>query len=195
MAKIVRTEVDSFYFQYPAGATILTSRYGGRSNVMACAWHSTFSNNPRRYGVLVFPQNMSHDLMVKSGEFVVNFIPTENADLVAMVGGCSGRDVDKFKMFQIETIPGVAVDAPVLDIAYASYECRTFERRTYGDHDLFVGDVIAVQWEETAFSGDGTLNLRQVQPAVYIGEDQYAAASQPVRHDRDTLVKAAFDRK
>lgn len=193
MAKIVQAEVDSFYFQYPAGAAIVTSQFGGDSNAMACAWHTTFSNNPRRYGILVFPQNLSHDLITESGEFVVNFIAMENANLVAMVGGCSGRDVDKFKEFQIESVPGEVVNAPVMDVAYASYECRTFERRKYGDHDLFVGEVVAVQWEESAYSDDGTLDLRNVNPAVYIGEDQYAVVSNPVRHDRNMVVRTKLD--
>ena len=184
MTKIVQTELDSYYYGYPAGAAILTSNATDRSNAMSLAWHTTISLKPLQYGVLVSPQSFSHGLIVESGKFTINFMPIESAKLIAMVGGTSGRDIDKISEFQIATTPGSATNVPVLDDAYASYECTVIDRQKHADHDLFVGKVVAVQWEETAFRNDKTLDIEKISPAMYLGEDQYTTATQSIHHPR-----------
>jgi len=193
MTRIVQSEVEPFYFHYPAGATIVTSHARGRDNAMAVAWHTAVSHHPGYYLVSLSPKRFTHELIVESGEFVVNFIPSEKGKLVALVAGCSGRDVDKFSAFQIAADPGSRVKAPVLTDAFAAYECRLVERHTYGDHDLFVGEVLAVQWEDSAFQSGGRLDLERVSPIVYMGEDHYATASQTFHLDRQALTQAALE--
>ncbi len=193
MSKIVAAEVDPFYFHYPAGATIVTSHARGRDNAMAVAWHSAVSRKPPFYLVSISPKRFTHGLVVESGEFVVNFMPREKGKLVALVGGCSGSEVDKFRTFQIAARPGSRVKAPVLADAYAAYECRVVGRHTYGDHDLFVGEVLAVQWEASAFKSDGKLDLERVHAIVYMGEDNYATVAGIAHLDRKALVQAALE--
>ena len=185
MTKIVQTEVDSYYFGYPAGAAILTCSSNGRNNAMSLAWHTTVSLKPLQYGVLVSPKSFSHGLIVESEEFAINFMPIKSAKLVAMIGGCSGRDIEKFSEFQIATAPGSVIDVPVLDSAYASYECKVIDRQTYADHDLFVGTVAAVHWDRSNFRDDGTLDLDRVSPIMYLGEDQYTTATKSEHHPRN----------
>lgn len=192
MAKTVRPGVEPFYFHYPAGATIVTTHAGGRDNAMAVAWHSAVSHEPPYYLVSISAKRFTHELLVESGEFVVNFMPFEQGKLVALVAACSGRDVDKFSAFGIAADPGSRVKAPVLADAFAAYECRVADRNTYGDHDLFVAQILATQWEESAFASDGKLDLERVSPIVYMGEDSYATAARPVHLDRDALGRAAL---
>ncbi|MDO8751219.1 MAG: flavin reductase family protein [Dehalococcoidia bacterium] len=192
MAKVVQLQVDKFYFHYPAGATIVTSHAHGRDNAMSVAWHTAMSHEPPYYLVSISPKRFTHQLIVESGEFTVNFMPSEKAQLVALVAGCSGRDIDKFRRFQIEAGQGTRVKSPVLAAAFAAYECRVVGRHTYGDHDLFVGEVLAVQWEETAFLNDGTLDMEGNCPVVYMGGDWYASATQKSYLDRRALVDAAL---
>jgi flavin reductase (DIM6/NTAB) family NADH-FMN oxidoreductase RutF len=184
LAKIVQTDVESYYFGYPVNAAILTCSSQGVVNAMTLAWHTTFSSVPLQYGVLISRTNFTNPLIAESSEFVINFMPAKHADLVAKVGGCSGNDVDKFSTFGIQTTPGSTVGAPVLSAAYASYECKVVDRKIYGDHELFVGQVAAVQWEESAFSEDGTIDLEQVLPTLTLGEDLYAHVSKTVHHPR-----------
>ena len=184
MTKIVQTRIDSYYYGYPVGAAILTSNAGGRSNAMSLAWHTTISLKPLQYGALVSQQSFSHGLVAESGEFTINFMSIESAKLIAMIGGSSGREIDKFSDFQMKSTAGSAVKAPVLNDAYASYECKVIDRQTYADHDLFVGKVVAIHWEESAFRSDKTLDLDQVSPAMYLGEDQYTSTVHPIHHPR-----------
>ena len=190
MTKTVRSESDPFQFHYPASATIVTSRGRGQDNAMAVAWHTAASRKPTIYLVSISPKRYTYDLIVESGEFVVNFMPRDQGDLVAMVAGCSGRDVDKFREFRIASSPGSKVGAAVLETAYAAYECKMLGRHTYGDHDLFVGEVVAVQWEASAFDAGLTHDVESVPPLLYLGEDRYSTATGDEYLDREALVKA-----
>jgi len=178
MAKIVRLleSLDTpFNFQYPTGATIITSRVGDRDNAMAAAWHTAISRTPAFYGISISPKRFTHDLISESGEFVVNFMPFAQGRTVALVAGCSGYNVAKIETFNIPTKQGSEVGAPVLTDAFASYECRVVGKHQYGDHDLFVGQVLVVHYDPAQFLTDGRLDLEQVQPIVYLGRDWYAS--------------------
>ena len=184
MAKTVKSEVGPFCFHYPAGATIVTSHAQGKDNAMAVAWHTAVSREYGYYTVSISTKRFTHDLIAESGEFAVNFMPFETGKLVALVASCTGRDVDKFSSFQIKASPGAQVKAPVLENAFATYECRVEGQHTYGSHDLFVGKIVAVHWEESAFTSEGLLDLERVAPIVYFGADQYSTATRLSHIDR-----------
>jgi len=190
MTKTVRSEVEPFFFHYPASATIVTSHARGRDNAMAVAWHTAVSRKPAIYLVSISSKRFTFGLLVESGEFVVNFMPRDQGDLVALVAGCSGHDVDKFHEFRISSKPGSQVGAAVLEDSLAAYECKLVGRHTYGDHDLFVGEVLAVQWEASAFDADGLRDLDRAPPILYLGEDRYSTAVGNDYLDRGALVSA-----
>ena len=192
MSRTVQYALDQFYYHYPAGATIVTSHAHGRDNAMAVAWHMAVSRKPPYYAISISPKRFTHGLIVESGEFVVNFMPYESGELVALVGGCSGAEVDKLKAFKMAAQPGSKVKAPVLDDAIAAYECRLAGRHTHGDHDLLVGEIVAVHWETSAFAAGVGLEVERRRPIVYMGEDRYATAAQVVHLERDGLVREAL---
>ena len=177
-----------FNFQYPTGVTIITSRDGDRDNAMAVAWHMAISRIPALYGICISPKRFTHGLISASGEFVVNFMPYEQGRTVALVAGCSGYNMAKIETFDIPTQPGSEVGSPVLTDAFASYECRVIGKHQYGDHDLFVGQVLVVHYDPAQFLADGRLDLEQVQPIVYLGRDWYASTDAMVHLDRDATL-------
>ena len=55
------------------GPTVLAScRHAGRSNLITLAWATPVSIDPPMIGIAVAPARFSHDLIARSGEFVVN---------------------------------------------------------------------------------------------------------------------------
>ena len=96
--------------------------------------------------------------------------------MIAQVGVSKGDDVDKFSTFNIKREPPTIISAPLLTDAYASYECRVMDHRSYGDHTLFVGEVVAVHSSPKAFNSQEMLNLKNVLPALYLGGDTYFSA-------------------
>lgn len=165
------------YHSYPAVAAVVTAQSGTRRNAMACAWHSPLSFQPPLYGVLLTPKRFSYALIVETGVFGVNFLPFEKADIIAGVGRNSGRDLDKFSAFSIAVAAFPDSRVPVLQDSYAAYECRLVEHRPYGDHELFVGEIVAIYQASQAFDEKGVLQVNRVRPALYLGDDLYTTTT------------------
>lgn len=173
MTKLILEDVGRFNHQYPRTAVIVTAQAKGKKNAMAVAWHTPISYKPPLYGISVFVKRFTYELIIESKEFGVNFLPLEAAELIAAVGGSGGRYVDKFQKFNIALDKPTKTEVPILEAAYAAYECKLVDDRGRGDHNLLVGEVVAVHLLEGAFTAEGVLDLNQVSPALFLGLDYY----------------------
>ena len=173
MGKEVSEDIGSYYHHYPRLAAIVTVHSGGKDNAMAAAWHTPLSFNPPLYGVAIAAKRFTYQLIARSREFAINFVPASRVELVAAVGGSKGGQVDKFAAFNIAKDKSVKTGAPVLADAYAAYECKLVDDRPYGDHQLLVGEIVAVHYRSEAFIEDEILNLDVVTPVLYLGRDCY----------------------
>jgi len=175
--KVCVEGVGKFYHHYPAVAAVVTARFGEKANAMAAAWHSSLSRKPPLYGVAISPKRFTHDLILEAGEFGVNFLPFDRAGIIAAVGGSTGKEVDKFRVFSIAEEKPVLTLAPILAEAYAAYECKLVSHYTFGDHTWFVGQILMVHLLEETFTQEGVLNLERVMPSLYLGADLYLSPS------------------
>jgi len=178
MGEICIEGVGEFYHHYPRVAAVVTARVGEKANAMAAAWHSPLSRKPPLYGVAVSPKRFTHELILEAGEFGVDFLPFDKAEVIASLGGSTGREVDKFEVFEIAEEKAVLTSAPILAEAYAAYECKLVSHHTFGDHTWFVGEIVMVHLVEGAVTDEGVLDLSSVKPALYLGADRYVTASQ-----------------
>jgi flavin reductase (DIM6/NTAB) family NADH-FMN oxidoreductase RutF len=144
---------------------------------MAVAWHISISFNPPLYGISISPKRFTYQLIVASKEFGVNFLPFEVAELIASVGGISGQEIDKFKNFTITKSPPARTAVPILEAAYAAYECQLIDDKEYGDHRWLGEGIVAVHLREETFTTEGILALDKVNPALYLGDEQYLTAA------------------
>jgi len=154
---------------------------------MAVAWHAPISSNPPLYGVSISPKRFTYQLIADSKEFGINFLPFEAAELVASVGGSKGSEIDKFQRFSIVRNKPVRTAVPILEAAYAAYECRLVDDKVYGDHRWLVGEIVAVHWLKEVFTPDEVIDWTKVSPILYIGKDLYITIS------KDTIK--SLDRK
>lgn len=162
-----------FHHHYPKLAVIVTCHAKGTDNAMAVAWFSSVSQNPPLIGISIAPKRYTYELILESREFAVNFLSIEKAELIAGTGGCPGREVDKFARFKLEKDVPLKTGAPVLKEAYAAYECKLAAHQTYGDHEWFVGEVVATHFDEEAFTASGHLDPKVVNPALFMGAELY----------------------
>ncbi|MEZ0396210.1 MAG: flavin reductase family protein [Anaerolineales bacterium] len=174
--KTILESVSHLNHFYPTVAAVVAVHGKERPNALACAWHSPLSFSPPLYGVLISEKRYSYRLIVEAGGFSVNFLPFEQAEKIAGVGRNSGRDMDKFAVFDLKTEPTEAL-APILQDAYAAYECRLVERHVCGDHDLFVGEIVRIHMDEAAFE-ETVLAVGRVHPALYLGADLYTTTAE-----------------
>ncbi len=173
MARKRITGAGGYYQHNPRVPVIVTSHSQGRENAMAVAWHMAISHTPPLYGVSIAPKRYSYKLILESLEFGINFVPYDKAELIATAGGGSGHDVDKFSRFQLTKVKPLKTSVPILKDAYAAYECKLVDHRTYGDHELLVGEVLATHYDSECFDEQGILDLEQVAPTLYLGADIY----------------------
>jgi flavin reductase (DIM6/NTAB) family NADH-FMN oxidoreductase RutF len=188
MPRVITADVGEFYQHYPKVAAILTVNARGKKNAMAAAWHSAISFKPPLYGVAVAPKRYTYQLILEAGEFGINFVPFEAAELIASVGGSGGGEMDKFRKFNIAEDKPLKTKVPILRDAYAAYECRIVDNKTYGDHAWMVGEIVAVHFIDDVFTSKGTLDLSKLNPALYLGAELYITAKKESERllDRET---------
>jgi flavin reductase (DIM6/NTAB) family NADH-FMN oxidoreductase RutF len=173
MANIISEDVGAFYQHYPKVAVVVTASAGGKQDAMTAAWHMAVSRQPALYCVAISAGHFTYELISKSREFGINFLPDIKAELAAAIGGSRGREIDKFKEFGIATDKPAKTSAPVLADAYATFECKLIDDRLYADHRLLVGEIAAVHYNKDVFMEDGRLNLQKAGPVLYTGADTY----------------------
>jgi len=167
-------EIETLYFNYPMNPCLISSLdRDGRPNIMPAAWNSPFSHTPPLYGVAISPKRYSHESVSQLGEFVVNFVSFDYVKDMDFCGRVSGRDVLKFEKSRFTPVQGQVVKPPLIAESYASLECRTIDRRVYGDHTWFIGRIAAVTYESEAFEEVGIPNMRGLRPILYLGKNTY----------------------
>ena len=175
MSRIVTEDIGKFGQHYPKQAVIVTSSAGGRDDAMTAAWHTSISLRPPIYGVAVTSKRFTYQLIRESREFGVNFISLERASLAAAIGGTSGQQIDKFERFGVEKEKPLKTAVPILQDAYAAYECKLLDSRPYGDHIWIAGEIVAVHFFEEAFTAAGVLDMDKTKPLLYVGSDHYVS--------------------
>ena len=180
MKKII-TQIEKFQYFYPYSVAIVGAQSQSSINYMACAWHTALSFNPPLFGVLIAKKRYTHKVISDAKNFTVNFISADRVKLSAQMGRKSGLDMDKVKEFQVRLSPSKIIKSPILEEAYVSFECKLTDIRVTGDHDLFVGSVLAIHEEEESFNSEGVLDPGKIRPLLYLGSDFY------ITIDPDTL--------
>ena len=181
MVELNSESLTRFYQQYPRLVAVITAQANGRSNATTVARHTVVSTTPPTFGVAFASERFTYQLIAESKEFGLNFLPFEEAELVALVGSTGGWQIDKFQQFDITREQPVKTKVPILEAAYTAYECRLVDDRDYGDHRLLVGEIVAVHQLREVFTPAETLDLNRVSPTLYLGHELYLTSA------RDTV--------
>lgn len=173
----VKGGIDKFYnYGFPIQATLITCKDQNKGvNVFTVAWHTPVSRYPPLFGLFVSQKRYSRDLIEKSGEFVVNFMPFDFVEKVDFCGTHSGKDVDKIRETGL-TLEKGSFDTPYIKESTACFECKVFEHKKIGDHSFFIGEIKNVFFEDDLFTGN-LLNLDKVSPCFYLGDGIYTKIS------------------
>jgi len=171
--KSIKTQLKKFQYFYPYTVALVGAKAGKRVNFMSCAWHTALSFEPPLFGILVSKKRLTHEIISEAREFTVNFLSFDRIKLSAQMGRKSGHDIDKVKECGVKLRPAKVLKSPLIEEAYVAFECRLAEVRPFGDHDLFVGEVLAVHEDAHAFNSEDVLNPMKIRPLLYLGSDFY----------------------
>lgn len=158
-------------YTYPRQAVLVTV-IDVKPNILTASWHSPISRLPPLYGVSVHPKRFSHDIILKSKEFVVNHAPFKIVEQVHYCGRRSGREVDKFKETGLTAVKAKKVKPPLIKECYAHFECKLFDSFKLGDHTWIVGEVVAASVDKEYFD---VVNKKRfdLKPALWLGAETY----------------------
>lgn len=170
---IILEHGEKFFGYYPQLLIVVGVRYCGKVNFIPVAWKTCLSYTPFLYGVSIGKNRFTHSLMQQSSSFSVNFLNYEHTHLVRSLGRSSGAEIDKEKEFNINFTTGEKTDAPIMTLAYCTFECLKQEAVLFGDHTLFVGKVVTIEIKENVMKEDKTLNTDIVSPILYLGIDNF----------------------
>ena len=162
-------------------ATLVSSRSGARSNVMAASWAMPLDFDPPKVAVVIDRNTLTRELVDSAGEFALNVPPCALAETVIGVGSVTGRDVDKWSRFNIATLPAARIAAPLIAGCIGWLECRVLaERATERRHDLFIAEVVAASADQRVFS-DGRWHFEDeaLRTLHYVAGGRYFAIGAP----------------
>lgn len=148
--------------------TACASEEGARPNIITVAWAGTVNSDPPMVSISVRRERFSHDMIEKSGEFVVNLTDEARCRALDFCGVRSGRDVDKFMETGLHPMTADGMDfAPAIAECPAYLACKVRHTLNLGSHDMFVGEVVGVRVRDDLFDSDGSLHLERAGLVAY----------------------------
>jgi len=126
----------------PGPVVLLTTRHGGRANVMTMSWHMMVEFEPPLVACVVSEADHSFAALRKTGECVIAVPAVKLAAKVVRIGNCSGRDTDKFATVGLTPLPASRVAPPLVAECFANLECRVADTRLVNKYNLFVLEVV-----------------------------------------------------
>ena len=147
---------------------------GGPPDVATVAWAGTVCSAPPMLSISVRPSRHSYSLLQRTHEFVVNVPRASQVREVDLCGNVSGRDTDKFAACGFHAMSGARVAAPLIEECPINIECVTRHRLSLGAHDLFVGEILAVHFNEDVLDSRGRLQPAKVDALAYVHGDYWS---------------------
>lgn len=119
----------------------LTCTWQGKVNGMIAnsAMRASLLPTVPRVAVFISKQNLSHELIWQSGCFAMHLLDREQWEVIWQLGFFSGRERDKLAVLPYRT--GVT-GCPILEDAYAWFDCQVINVMDNGSSTCFLGDVV-----------------------------------------------------
>ena len=145
---------------------------GGTPNMITLAWVGVVCSAPPMLSAAIRPSRHSYGLVTKAREFVVNIPRAGQLAQVDLAGVWSGRDHDKFKELGFTAAPAQEVSAPLIAECPINIECVVKHQLSLGVHDLFIAEIVAVQYDEELLDSRGRVKTAALDVMAY-AEGEY----------------------
>ncbi len=158
----------------PAPAVLVTCGTAENPNVLTIGWTGICCTRPPMTYISVRPERFSHDIIEKSGEFVINLTTSAMVKQTDFCGVKSGRDLNKFEACNFHTVPSQKLSVPLIEECPVSLECRVTEVKPLGSHTMFLAEIVGVDVDEKYIDSKEKLNLQQCGLTAYAHGEYFA---------------------
>ena len=150
-------------FKLSYGLFVLTARQDGKDNGCIINTAMQITDDPKRIQIAVNKANLTHDMVLATGEFNVSILSQEAVFWVFQhYGFQSGRDTDKFANIpEARTANGLRYVEGCTNAVISGKVIQTVD---CGTHTLFIADVTDVKTLSSAPSMTYQYYFDQVKP-------------------------------
>lgn len=122
----------------------VTTAWEGKENglIINSAIRGSLVLGRPRVAIFLLKRNLTHDLIFASGSFGLHLLHGEQWDLIHEMGFVSGRERDKLTDVPHHAGP---TGAPLLEDAYARFDCRVINCMDAGSATCFLGEAVHVE--------------------------------------------------
>ena len=152
----------------PIPAVMVSVGDENKKNILTVAWCGTVATVPPKTYISVRPSRHSYEIIRRTGEFVINLVPSQMAKTADYCGIYTGAKVDKFAKCGLTPVPCEGVSAPAIAECPVSIACRVSDTIPLGTHDMFLADVVSVEADESLFDEKGALHLEKAELCAYV---------------------------
>ena len=160
---------------YPVPAVMVSvAAPGEKPNIITVAWAGTINSDPPMLSISVRKERYSHDIIEKTGEFVVNLVNEPLTRATDLCGVRSGRDADKFAEMKLTPVAVDGVSVPAIGESSVNLACQVTDIIPLGSHDLFLAKIVSVTVDERYLDEKGTFHLNQAGLVAYSHGEYFA---------------------
>ena len=153
---------------YPLPVVMVSCKEEGKApNIITVAWAGTICSDPVMVSISVRKERYSHDIIEKTGEFVINLVTQDLVYATDYCGVKSGRDIDKFAKLNLTPVNIEGVDAPAIAESPLNLACRVREIKELGSHDMFIAEVVGVTVDDRYMDESGKFELNSTGLVAY----------------------------
>ena len=152
----------------PVPAVMVSVGDGEQQNILTIAWCGTLCTTPAKTYISVRPSRHSYEIIKRTGEFVINLVPSSLAKEADYCGTFTGAKVNKFEKCGFTAVPCEGVSAPAIAECPVSIACKVTDVVPLGTHDMFIADVVSVEADEGLFDSKGALHMEKADLCAYV---------------------------
>lgn len=172
MSKVIWKEGNMLY---PAPVVLITcGEERAKYNIITIAWAGNICTAPPMTFISIRPSRLSHEIIKRTGEFVINLTNKKLVRAADFCGVKSGRDVNKFEQLKLTPVKADKVKAPLILESPVNIECKVTEIKPLGSHDMFLAKVLCIHADKQYIDDKGALHLDRTEPICYSHGKYYA---------------------
>ena len=164
----------------PVPAVMASLGEGDEANIITIAWTGIINSRPPMTYISVRKEHHSHDILMKTGEFVINLTTETILRQTDWCGVRSGRDFDKWKETGLTKEPASVVKCPMIAESPVNLECRVTEVKELGSHDMFMAEIVKVHVDDSIIDEDGHFDVVRAGLLAYIHGHYYTVNRKPL---------------
>ena len=159
--------LDPFTMLSPVPAVMVSccgTEAEARPNIITIAWVGTVNSDPPMVSISVQKKRYSYDMILNSGEFVVNLVGVKQCKAMDYCGVKSGRETDKWADCHYTPVPVQGLRyAPAIAECPGYLACKVRQTLELGSHVMFIGEVVGCAVQEELFDADGSMHLERAE--------------------------------